>query len=209
MLLQKLLLGVTLAAPIGPVSIEMIKRGLKSGFWAAFNIRLGGAIGNTVCLLGAFFGLSALQGYNWVFTALGILGSILLLYMAVTTLIKAFKPIYIEGPGLSSSDKHPLMQSLVLGLMLAIFNPIGVMFWLGIFANDVDPNQTIGLYEFFINFQIIIGVLLWGAFLSFMLAVGRKSLNPTILRAVTLGSGLVLFYFGAKYGYQNLSVFWG
>ena len=43
-ILNKILLGVTLAAPIGPVSLEMIQRGLKSGFLSSFVVRLGAAV---------------------------------------------------------------------------------------------------------------------------------------------------------------------
>jgi threonine/homoserine/homoserine lactone efflux protein len=35
-LLQNVLLGLTLAAPIGPVNVEIIKRGLNAGFRQAF-----------------------------------------------------------------------------------------------------------------------------------------------------------------------------
>jgi threonine/homoserine/homoserine lactone efflux protein len=63
MILEKIILGITLAAPIGPVTIEMISRGLERGFWAAFQIRLGAAAGNVLWLVGAFFGLSSLIQY--------------------------------------------------------------------------------------------------------------------------------------------------
>jgi len=35
--IEKIILGVILAAPLGPVTVEMIKRGLNRGFWAAFD----------------------------------------------------------------------------------------------------------------------------------------------------------------------------
>ena len=200
--LDKILLGITLAAPIGPVSIEMIKRGLKDGFWAAFNIRIGGAIGNTLCLVLAYFGLAALQNYQWVFVTLGLLGSILLLYMGLTTMKKVFKPIQID---LSSSPelKKPLRESLFLGLMLALFNPVAVVFWLSIFANDLDPTQPVHWKHLLLNMQIILGVLLWGASLSLVLEFGRRGLSTRMIKAVTFGAGLMLLYFGGKYGYMN------
>lgn len=200
MVIEKLLLGVTLAAPIGPVSVEMINRGLKSGFWAAFNIRVGGAMGNMLCLIAAFLGLSAIQRHELIMQVIGLLGCALLLYMAYTTLKKGFKPIELKRDGAATT--YSLRQSLILGFMLAVFNPVGVVFWLSIFASDVTA-ETIGIAQFMLNTLIVIGVLMWGAFLSGLLAVGRRFVNPVSLRWVTLISGLVLLYFGAKYAWHN------
>ena len=60
-ILNKILLGISLAAPLGPVNIEIIKRGLAYGFWPAFSVRLGGAITNSVCLLIAYFSIGKLE----------------------------------------------------------------------------------------------------------------------------------------------------
>ena len=46
-----------LAAPIGPVSLEMIQRGLKSGFLSSFVVRLGAAVGNLLCLLVSYYSI--------------------------------------------------------------------------------------------------------------------------------------------------------
>lgn len=207
MMMQKLLLGVTLAAPIGPVSIAMIKRGLKDGFWGAFNVRLGGAVGNTLCLVAAFFGLSALKQYPSVLLVMGMVGSGLLLYMGSTTLVKALKPLNLDLNAEATHQKHPLLESMVLGFMLAIFNPIGVVFWLSIFANDINPDKGVHWLDLFSNLQIIAGVLLWGALLSLAVEFGRRSLNANLLKLITFISGVILLYFGVKYGMTNLESF--
>ncbi len=207
MILQKLLLGITLAAPIGPVSVEMIKRGLQGGFWAAFNIRLGGAIGNTLCLLAAFWGLNAIQDQTHILILLGLLGSLLLVYMGGTNLLKGMKPIKLDKSfekNKSDKSSKTLLKSLTFGFMLAIFNPVAVVFWLTIFANDVPLEDSLSLTDLFNNFFIIGGVLLWGATLSLLLEFGRRAVNPALFKWVTVGSGAVLLYFGFKYGFNNI-----
>lgn len=201
MILEKLILGVSLAAPIGPVSAEMIKRGLKNGFWAAFNVRLGGAIGNSFCLIAAFFGLSALAEYKIAFSVVGILGALLLLYMGTVTILKVFKDIHI-----TASEKQGLLSnSLLLGFVLAIANPIAIAFWLGIGAAGLNQSSgnsgsSIELASFLQNFLIIAGVLLWGLALSLALEFGRRWVTNKMLKGVTLFSGTILLYFGFKYG---------
>lgn len=202
MILEKIILGISLAAPIGPVSAEMIKRGLKNGFWAAFNIRIGGAIGNSVCLVAAFFGLSALAQYKVAFNLVGILGAVLLLYMGGMTILKVFKNMSLE----SSNTQEFLSNSLLLGFTLAIANPIAIAFWLGIGAAGLSASQEgdlIELTSFLHNFLIIAGVLLWGFALSLSLEFGRRIVTPKMLNSVTLFSGSVLLYFGCKYGFNG------
>lgn len=210
MLLQKLLLGITLAAPIGPVSIEMIQRGLRDGFWGAFNIRLGGAIGNSLCLVAAFLGLSAIQSHPTLITIIGCFGSILLLYMAYCNCKKACQPISVpcrNNNTQPTKSRDYLKKSLLLGFSLAIFNPVGLVFWLGIFANDIDPNTPLTFFQLSTNFVIIIGVLMWGAGLSGFLALSRQAVNPTLLRFITFLSGIVLLYFAITTGYKSLALF--
>lgn len=202
MILEKIILGISLAAPIGPVSAEMIKRGLKNGFWAAFNIRLGGAIGNSVCLMAAFFGLSAIAQYKVAFSLVGISGAVLLIYMGIMTILKIFKEMKIQ----EQEKQGFLSNSLVLGFVLAIANPIAIAFWLGIGAAGLTPSTqegTIELMQFLQNFLIIAGVLLWGLALSLSLEFGRRLVTNKMLNAVTLISGTILLYFGCKYGFNG------
>jgi len=205
---EKLLLGVSLAAPIGPVSAEMIKRGLKNGFWAAFNVRLGGAIGNSLCLIAAFFGLSALTDYKMTVSLIALMGAGLLLYMGINTIRKAFKTVDLKTNTDSESKTNYLSNSLGLGFILAIANPIAIAFWISLGAaglNNVNiesasPVATgIDIIGFLQNFLIIGGVLLWGATLSLTLEFGRRFVTDKILKIVTGISGTILLYFGCKY----------
>lgn len=217
MILEKIILGISLAAPIGPVSAEMIRRGLKDGFWAAFNIRIGGAIGNSVCLIAAFFGLSALTQYRGAFSLIGLTGAALLFYMGITTILKTFKEINLGSEdnikdNIQNNTQDLLKNSLVLGFILAVANPIAIAFWLGIGAAGLNSSvsntdSVIDIASFLQNFLIIVGVLLWGGALSLSLEFGRRLVTDTVLKVITFISGTILLYFGCKYGFngaQNL-----
>ena len=200
MILNKILLGIGLALPIGPVSAEMIKRGLQDGFWAAFNIRVGGAIGNTLCLVCAYFGLSFIVKYELIFSLIGLIGAALLFYMGVTTLLKVSKEISIKS-SLSPKKAYFMSNSLILGFILAVANPIGIVFWLGISAAGFEgASDVISIIDFAQNLFIIVGVLLWGATLSLILEFSRRILTDNFIKGITLASGLILVYFGVRYG---------
>ena len=197
LIFEKILLGVTLAAPIGPVSVEMIKRGLQRGFWSAFSVRLGGAVGNTLCLIGTYLGLSYLMAKPMVINILGLLGSLLLLYMGISTLRKNIAAVNIDDGNIS-------YNGIKLGLYLAIMNPVALVFWPGIFAVSINPQQLIDVHNisiFLLNLFIIIGVLIWGAGLSLVLAFFGRVLNKSIIGVLTKIAGLLMIFYGCKYAY--------
>jgi L-lysine exporter family protein LysE/ArgO len=200
---EKILLGITLAAPIGPVTIEMIKRGLKQGFWSSFVIRIGGAMANLLCLLLAFFGLTRLNQYPLVLQVLSILGAMVLIYMGGKTL----KQPTVENLPQAGNTDQSLINGLTTGFTLALVNPVGIMFWLGIFASSSHlssaEDHMLGLT---LNLLIIAGVLLWGASLSFCLATLKRWVNPNTMKWVTISSGLLLISFGIKITLKSFAI---
>jgi L-lysine exporter family protein LysE/ArgO len=202
MLLEKILLGVTLAAPIGPVSIEMINRGLRGGFFPAFSVRLGGAIGNTLCLVGAYFGLAALSLYPSLFNSLSILGALFLFYTGTMTLLRSRHKIPLER-----SQYLEVSSALRLGVILAIVNPVGIMFWCGTFAATLSESGGVSLSGLLENFSIILGVLLWGAALSLLLQFGRQWVRERSLRIVSACAGLLMMGYAVKYGLAAIERF--
>ncbi len=195
LIFEKLMLGVTLAAPIGPVSIEMIKRGLSNGFWSAFSIRLGGAIGNTLCLIGTYLGLSQIMGHHHVMNTLGLLGAVLLLYMGISTFRKSATVIDLSTPAIK---KH---NGLLWGFYLSVVNPVALVFWPGVFAASMGSVDTISLSGFLLNLFVIAGVLIWGAGLSLTLAFGNHILNKKAINNLTKIAALLMICYGFKYAY--------
>lgn len=196
-IIEKIMLGISLAAPIGPVSIEMIKRGLKNGFWAAFSIRLGGAIGNTLCLVITYVGLSQVMGRPIIMNSLGLLGSILLIYMGISTFTKS--PVLIDASAnINISNKH---NGIVWGFYLAVISPVALVFWPGVFAASMQAEGTISFAGFCLNLFVIVGVLLWGAGLSLTLAFGNRVLNKKVISILTKAAALVMIFYGLKYAY--------
>ncbi len=212
-ILTKILLGVSLAAPIGPVNAEMIKRGLVSGFWGAFSVRLGGAIANSVCLLIAYFGLGQLMQHPITLFSVSCIGEIVLIYMGITTIIKAssrnFMTIVKANNGSNPTKHYSNKSGLLIGLTLAFTSPIGIMFWLSTFTASIQQNTSshLNITDLLINFFIIAGVLLWGAFVSLILHFGSKIIDNKKLRIVSTLSGLILIYFGVKFGIASFKNF--
>jgi len=199
MILEKILLGILLSAPIGPVSLEMIKRGLNGGFLRAFIIRVGGAVGNILCLIAAYFGLGFVSEAPQVLNFCGLLGSMVLIYMGIKAITNQKRHSLITA---AAQDNSTILNGLVTGFILSIVNPIGIMFWLSIFAasmsvENISHSSWLGFLE---STAIILGVLLWGAFLSLFLELGKRYFTDKMIYRVTLCAGILLIGFGFKYG---------
>ena len=205
MLLEKILLGITLAAPIGPVSIEMIKRGLSKGFWGAFVVRAGGAMGNTLCLIGAYFGASLLVNSETKIGLASLAGALVLIYLGAKSLLDKRTHHFHSHINQNTSEApvYQLSDGLLTGFILSIANPIGIIFWLSIFAASIDKSGEtkawVGLLQ---NFAVIGGVLIWGLVLSSILEVGKRFFNQKWIKVITTVAGAMLIYFGLKYAYK-------
>jgi L-lysine exporter family protein LysE/ArgO len=201
-LLQKLSLGVTLAAPIGPVSLEMIKRGLTKGFFAAFTIRLGAALGNILCLILAYFGLSFIAEYPILQLIIWIFGAGVMMFLGVQSIRKSFSTD-IMGYKTPYNNKN----ALLLGFILAIANPVGIVFWIGIFGASMGMTSAAGAAaNFSYDILIIAGVLLWGAFLSCCLAFGKRFMSERLLKGIFITAGISLIVIGLTYGYSGIQM---
>jgi threonine/homoserine/homoserine lactone efflux protein len=90
LLLEGIVLGLSVAAPIGPTNIEMIRRGLKGGFWSYVLFAAGvevALVAYLVAILGGLSFLTEVELFNIILSAFGIL---VLLYMGVELTTKPF-----------------------------------------------------------------------------------------------------------------------
>ncbi len=203
MILEKIWLGLSLSAPFGPLSAEAMRRGLNGGFSPAFQTRFGGAIGNTTCLVLAYFFLSFLMQNQVVGSITGLCCSFLLILLGYKT-IKASK----KNDGEIKQTKLAMMFSncLLVGFILSIANPFGIVWWLGVFAPTMLDSSTYvaGGQSFGINLFIIVGVLIWVLTFSFLVAYAHKILNKRVIYWVNVLAGFVLASYGVKYAYKSI-----
>lgn len=195
-IISKVALGIALAAPIGPVSVEMIRRGLDKGFLAAFKIKLGAILGNTMCLFIAHYGLLRIQNIGYVLTTLSILASLALVNMGYKS-IKNHSDI-----DLADSNKGT-NNSIIKGFYLSLTNPVGFVFWSGIFAADINIHQDSDIW---LNSFIILGAFIWGIIFSAVLGFGKNFINKQHLALINIISGMIMIGYGCKFLYSNITM---
>lgn len=229
-IIDKIILGIGLAAPIGPVNAEMIKRGLASGFWGSFNVRLGGALANFILLFLAYFGLESIMKYPKLIFTISNVGVIILIYLGIKSILTSVSKQKLNlslNKNLNKDNdleqnsndnkihsryhRYSIKNGLLVGFGLSFASPIGLMFWLSTFATSMQQGKSpkvFNINDLIINMFIIVGVLIWGFFISIVLHYFSKIIDEKKLKIITAISGLILIYFGIKYGKNNLLKFY-
>lgn len=178
-----ILLGLSLGVPPGPVNAAIAAESVKKSYAGGIMIGLGAMTADLLYLILTVIGVSVLLTGATARTLISIVGGLILLYLAVSTL-KNFRspPEENEGKVLG----HPYVK----GLSLAITNPMGIVWWATAGAAFVALFNILGVAGF------MFGLFAWITSLS--LAVHyAKSKFKAMYPAIMLASGLCMLAFGA------------
>lgn len=204
--LSYILLGLSLAAPIGPINAAQIDRGIKSGFLHAWFVGVGAVLADGIYMLVVYIGVVQFLQTGFMKTFLWSFGSFVLIYTGVESLISAGKIDLGQ-----SRKKEPLFTSFFSGFFMSISNPLTILFWLGIYGSILA--KTAANYEstelVLYSGAIFIGLLLWDIMMAAISSSFRTYLTPRLLVCISLLSGFSLIGFGIYFGVQALNAIFG
>ncbi|MBU1662878.1 MAG: LysE family translocator [Chloroflexi bacterium] len=187
-----LIIGISIAAPVGPIGVLCIRRTLTEGRLAGLVSGLGAASADAIYGVIAGFGLTFISGFlveqqTW----LRLLGGLFLCYLGVRT--------YLSRP----SDKPAVARShSLLGNYLSIFvltltNPITIISFAVIFAG-LGLAESGGDYIFatLMVLGVFTGSALWWLCLSLGVGLFRDKVAARWMQWINSISGGVVFGFG-------------
>ncbi|WP_160725458.1 LysE family transporter [Bacillus sp. USDA818B3_A] len=205
-LISYIILGFTLAAPIGPVNSARLDKGIKNGFWHAWVVGVGSMMADGIFMLLVYLGMVRFLGIPIVQIFLWLFGGFILIYSGLES-IKNANTITLSY----SRNKEPLHKCFLTGFILSITSPLSILFWLGIYgsilAKTAETNGTESLLIY--SSMIFLGLTFWDLFVAALTTGFRKLLNMKSLIAISFISGASLVVFGIYFGYQGVSALWG
>jgi threonine/homoserine/homoserine lactone efflux protein len=201
-IVEGIILGLSVAAPIGPTNIELIRRGLKGGFWVCIFFAAGVETALIAYLIAIFAGLSFLTEVEWVNVILSVFGVVVLFYLGYVSLKDFVGRHNLDLDSKTQGDRH-----FVSGILLTITNPAVLLFWSGIIGANIATKAFTLKNSILISGGILIGVAIWLVFLSALLHGGRKYVTPRVFGYISAIAGLVLIAFGLSFGYRLLLKF--
>jgi threonine/homoserine/homoserine lactone efflux protein len=190
--LKGLLLGFSIAAPVGPIGVLCIRRTLAEGRLIGFLSGLGAATADMLYGAIAAFGLSALQAMlvgqaNW----LRIIGGIFLIYLGVKTFFS--KP----AEQAAQASRGGVFGAYLSTLVLTLTNPMTILSFIAIFAG-LQIGNTSGNYlsPILLVAGVFCGSAAWWLTLSFLVGQVRGLLEAGWMVWVNRFSGVVILGFG-------------
>jgi threonine/homoserine/homoserine lactone efflux protein len=191
-LVKGLVIGFSIAAPVGPIGMLCIRRTLDDGRVAGLLSGLGAATADAIygCIAGfgvVFVSTILLTQQVW----LRLVGGVFLCYLGART--------FLASPEERISATNPLgLAGIYLStFFLTLTNPMTIISFAAIFA-ALGVGNTSGSYISAVTLVVgvFVGSALWWLILSSIVSLFRSKLKPGWLKWVNRLSGLVILGFG-------------
>ncbi|WP_399631208.1 LysE family transporter [Sporosarcina sp. SG10008] len=193
-------LGISMAAPIGPVKSILLNTGIKNGFFHAWFFSLGALTTDIMYMFIVYFGVGQFIDSPLMRIILWSFGCFVLLYTGIENLLSLHK---IEM-NLKFGKRVRLRKSILSGFFMSLLNPLTILFWLGIYGSILANTAGVSTgYQIFINsIAILVGIILVDFIMSFLSSGARKLLSTKLLKIVSLISSIIMIGFGIYFGMQ-------
>ena len=190
-LCKGLVLGFSIAAPVGPIGLLCIRRSITAGRWAGLATGLGAATADACYGAVAGFGLTRVTAFmvgerTW----LSLLGGLFLCWLGVR--IMRTNP----DPGQLGSGEPRIHSAYLSALAITLTNPMTILAFVAAFAGLGLAVARDYLAATALVVGVFVGSAIWWLLLSAFAARLRDRFDPHWLRRVNWVSGALLVVIG-------------
>lgn len=194
---KSLIIGFSIAAPVGPIGILCIRRTLADGRRAGFISGLGAATAD------AFYGAIAAFGLTFISSFLinrsiwlRLAGGLFLIFLGIKTIFA--KAELDEDPDTNQDSSRGMIRYYMSTFFLTISNPLTIISFAAIFAGIGAANNN--SQGFFAAMMMVLGIFIgssiWWLSLTFITGLLRQRINRKTLIWINLAAGAVIVLFG-------------
>ncbi len=186
------LIGLAIAAPVGPIAVLCIRRTLERGGWSGFATGLGAATADGIYGAIAAFGIAAVSDrlVDWQ-NPIRVFGGLALVFIGWR--IFASKP---DAP-IKGSAVSGVGAAYLSAVLLTLTNPATILYFVAVFAGlglaeaDTDGSRAAVLVG-----GVFIGSAVWWLVLVGVVSRFRRFLTLARRIWINRGSGTILIVFG-------------
>jgi len=190
--LRGLLIGISIAAPVGPIGVLCIRRTLAEGQLSGLVSGLGAATADAFYGIVAGFGLTFISGFLVAQRAwLSLFGGFFLCYLGMRTFVShpPEEAIQVESNG--------LLRNYLSILLLTLTNPMTILSFAAIFAGlGLAESGGDYLTATILVLGVFTGSGLWWLLLSFGVGLFRDRITARWMVGINRISGLLVLGFG-------------
>ncbi|WP_422087391.1 LysE family translocator [Variovorax sp.] len=198
--LKSLVIGLSIAAPVGPIGLLCIQRTLAHGRLIGFMSGLGAALAD------AFYGAIGALGVSAVIATmvaarvpLALGGAAFLAWMGVQ-LLRA--PAATKAR--EAADATTPLKAMLSVFLLTLANPMTILSFIAVFASIATGHVSGAPAAATVVLGVFLGSALWWLGLSSAVSMVRHRLSDRAMQGINRFSGVVLVGFAA---YQLSTLF--
>jgi len=190
--LKGIILGFSIAAPVGPIGLLCITKSLTKGKLSGFLSGMGAATADMIYGSVAAFGLTAISRFLTSYsTQIKIVGGLFLVYLGIKTFFAK------NSSNSLKNNSNSIIKDYFSTFFLTLTNPMTIISFVGVFAG---MGLVSGKHDFYDSIFLISGVFLgsglWWLILSQSVNLFSKNKNNKFLNIINKISGIILFVFG-------------
>lgn len=194
-----MLIGVLVAAPVGPVNVLCIQRAIERGFWGGLAAGIGSVMGDALIALCAGLGVGAVTGAVQTHRAIiQVIGGLALIAFGAKLFRTTPRISMTADSDAANASLKDYIWDIPQTFFLTITNPGAVLGLFAIFggvSTFVEVHSTIDVL--FMVAAIVAGSLLYWISLSNFISRHRHRIDAAKLRTINRVAGVVLAGFGA------------
>ncbi|MDK8643360.1 LysE family transporter [Niallia taxi] len=193
------MVGLAIAMPVGAITVEMTKQGLKNGFLHGWAVGIGGMTVDLILIIALYLGLAKILAFPFIQMPLWIVGAIFLFFLAYDSIKNADKDITMAGEKVNKS----FFKTYRNGLLVAV-SPGNLVFWVSVFGAVLADSYKGSESNSFVivALGIITGILLHDIGLLTIVSFTRKIMNRQMIKWTSIIAGILLFGFGFYFLYE-------
>ncbi|WP_125152374.1 LysE family translocator [Clostridium rectalis] len=188
-LIKGIIIGFSIAAPVGAIGVLCIRRTLAYGWECGFFSGLGAATADAIYGSIAALGITVISDFliKQVFW-LQFIGGIFLLYLGIKT--------FLSKPREDHNSEVPKVTNVYVStLFLTITNPMTIVSFTGIFAGVGIASTNNYKHSMLLVLGVFLGSVLWWVILSTSISIFRNKIGFRILNLINKISGIIIIVF--------------
>lgn len=196
--IKYLLVGLAIALPVGAITVEMTKQGLKNGFIHGWAVGLGGMTIDFTLILALYFGLASVLSLPYIQMSLWIVGAFFLSMLGLDSIKNADHDITLAGEKPTKS----FWSTYKNGILVAI-SPGNLVFWVSVFGTVLSESYRSTKSGFAIAaIGVLSGILVHDIGLLSIVATTRKVMSRNMIKWSSIIAGGLLFVFAGYFIYE-------
>ena len=186
-----LILGFTIAAAVGPITLLVVRRTIEHGHLYGFVSGVGVAAADASYAGLAAFGLTAITSLLLsAHTLLGVAGGAVIAILGLRTTLNRVADAAVDAP------RPGLLGGLASIYGLTMTNPLTIFLYAGVFAAIGLAAGSGFLDAAVLTLAVLAGSTLWWLVLTSAVVFTRDRLSARVLTWVNRASGAALVVFG-------------